>query len=104
MTAALLSTPYCVDYDLVILGPAMALLVSYALEKGFAPYEISLLALVWIMPLAARLVAGATLIPLGPAVEILFFVWIVRRSRDAANQCRGASILPPLYQAASAGK
>lgn len=103
MIAALLSTPYCVDYDLVILGPAMGLLVSYALEKGFAPYEISLLALVWTMPLAARLVAGATFIPLGPAVEILFFVWIVRRSRDAATPYRGAP-MQPLSQAPLAGK
>ncbi|MDB5596875.1 MAG: hypothetical protein JWM36_3836 [Hyphomicrobiales bacterium] len=103
MTAALLSTPYCVDYDLVILGPAMALLVSYALEKGFAPYEISLLALVWIMPLAARLVAGATFIPLGPVVQILFFVWLVRRSRDAATPYRGVPMLP-LSQTPLAGK
>ncbi|MDB5651915.1 MAG: hypothetical protein JWL62_3435 [Hyphomicrobiales bacterium] len=82
MIAALVSTPYSVDYDMVLLTPAIALAVSYALEKGFVPYEISLLALVWLTPLLARTVAGALSLPMGPAVEILFFAWIVRRSRE----------------------
>jgi hypothetical protein len=63
--AALLSTPYVLDYDLVLLGLGTLFLAADGLERGFLPWEKSLLALVWLAPLLARPLAEATLFPLG---------------------------------------
>lgn len=37
MVASLLSTPYVVDYDMVLLGPAVAAVSAYGARHGFAP-------------------------------------------------------------------
>lgn len=63
--ASLLATPYLLDYDLMALAPAIAFLAADGLKRGFDPYEKSVLALAFVTPLAARGVAGATLVPLG---------------------------------------
>lgn len=81
LAASLIATPYGFDYDMVVLGPALAFAVSYGLEKGFRAYEKSGLALVWIAPLFARPVAGALLIPLGPLVIALFLGGLILRAR-----------------------
>ena len=52
--AMLLTTPYLLDYDLVILAVPIALLTRQGLETGFRPYEKILLAFLWILPLLAR--------------------------------------------------
>jgi alpha-1,2-mannosyltransferase len=80
IVAALLSTPYVLDYDLVLLGPALAFVVSEKLEVGFRPWEKSLFAAVWITPLLTREVASVTLVPLGLCVMLTFLVKIVCRS------------------------
>ncbi len=51
LVAALLTTPYCLDYDMVLLGPALAFVLAHGVEKGFAPFEKSLLAAAWVVPL-----------------------------------------------------
>jgi hypothetical protein len=78
-TAALLATPYCLDYDMAILGVAIAFTAAHALEKGFAPFEISLLALAWFVPLAARGVKMTTGLPLGLLVMFALFCFLVHR-------------------------
>jgi hypothetical protein len=80
LTATLLATPYCFDYDLVLLGPALALAVSYGFEKGFLPYEKTLLASVWIAPLIGRPLAMAAGIPIAAPLMILLFVGILLRA------------------------
>ena len=80
MVASLLTTPYCLDYDMVLLGPALAAAIGYGLHKGFGPYEKTTLAFVWIVPLLARTVAGDFFIPAGVIVMGLFFVGLVRRA------------------------
>ncbi len=65
LAAALLVTPYCLDYDLMILGPAIAFLASYGLECGFRDGEKLTLALAWVAPLLARPAAAHLLLPLG---------------------------------------
>src|SRR5271170_489244 len=65
IAGALLATPYVFDYDMMALAPALAFLAARGLRDGFAPYEASILAVVWAAPLFARLVMGATTIPLG---------------------------------------
>jgi len=61
---ALLVTPYSLDYDLMLLAPAIALLAAEGTAHGFKDYERSMLAALWIIPLFARNVAYYTLIPL----------------------------------------
>jgi hypothetical protein len=78
--AALLATPYVLDYDLVVLGLGAAFLVADGLERGFLPWEKSLLALVWIAPLLARPLAEATLLPLGQVTIVAVLALAMRRS------------------------
>ena len=63
--AALASTPYLLDYDLVVLGVGAAFLFADGRARGFLAYDRSLLALVWAAPLFARQIAEAAAIPLG---------------------------------------
>ena len=74
LSGALLTTPYCLDYDMMLLGPALGLLVSYRLERGFAPWEKTLLAVIWLSPMLARLVARHLDLPLGLAAIAGVFV------------------------------
>ena len=72
-SASLLATPFSLDYDLMLLAPAIAFLAADGLARGFAPWEKTLLAALWIVPLVARTVAGATLIPLAVPVDAAGF-------------------------------
>jgi hypothetical protein len=81
MSGALLTTPYCLDYDMVLIGPAMAFLIAHALENGFAPFERTLLAAIWFAPLLARLISKLSYIPLGPMAMITLLALILLRAR-----------------------
>jgi Glycosyltransferase family 87 len=78
--AAMLSTPYVLDYDLVVLGLGCAFLVRDGLERGFLSWEKSLIALAWIAPLVSRSLAEATLFPLGQVAIVLVLALAVRRT------------------------
>jgi len=68
-----LGTPFCYDYDLMVLAPAIAFVAVHGATHGFHAYEKTALAGLWIVPLLARSVAGAALIPLAiPAVLAAF--------------------------------
>jgi alpha-1,2-mannosyltransferase len=75
--AAILATPYALDYDLMVLAPALAFLACDGIERGVLPYEKSLLAAAWLVPLVTRSVAGAILIPLGTFVMLALMVLIL---------------------------
>ena len=78
--ATLLASPHVLDYDLAILALAIAFTVSAGLADGFRPFEISLLAAAWLVPLLSRAVAGATGIPLGLLVLLTTFMFTLRRA------------------------
>ena len=59
LIGSVLATPYVLDYDLVVLAPAIAFLAVHGLREGFAPYEVTLLVALWVLPLAARSIAEA---------------------------------------------
>jgi hypothetical protein len=86
LAAALISTPYALDYDFVLLGIAIAFLAADGLKRGFLPWEKTLLVLVWIAPLFARQLAAAALIPLGQATAVIVLALAARRAAvlDAA--------------------
>lgn len=75
--ASLLATPYVMDYDMAMLGPALAAMAALGVERGFPPYGKSLLALTWIMPLGARVFALETSAPLGVAVMALLYAHVL---------------------------
>jgi len=77
---AMLSTPYVLDYDFVVLGLGAAFLVADGMKRGFLSWEKSLLALVWFAPLVARQLAEITLLPLGQLSAVIVLALAVRRS------------------------
>jgi hypothetical protein len=84
LAAGLLCTPYCFEYDMVVFGPAIALIVSYSLEHGFRRWEKTLLASFGFIPLVAGLVAHHAHIPLGLVGTIGMPVMIVRKIQAAS--------------------
>jgi len=79
-TGALLATPYCLDYDMTILAVAVAFTAAHGVEKGFGPYEKTLLAAVWLLPLVARPGMMVTGVPIGVLVMALFFGLLAHRA------------------------
>ena len=82
LTGTLLSSPYVLDYDFIVLGMALAFLVAHGLECGFHPWEKTVLALAWIAPVAARHAAGMAYLPLGFLALAAVFIMIVVRVRS----------------------
>ena len=89
--ACLLTTPYVLDYDLVVLAVAIAYFTRYGLARGFRDYEISLLAFVWVTPLVARSLASVGSVPLGHMAMLVLYALTLRqggrrpRQRNAAD-------------------
>jgi Glycosyltransferase family 87 len=80
VSAALLATPYCLDYDLVPLSLSLAFLVVDGRTRGFLPFEKTLYALIWVTPLFARAFMLKTTIPMGLIALLLVFILSIRRS------------------------
>jgi alpha-1,2-mannosyltransferase len=78
--AAILATPYSFDYDMMVLAPAIAFLAADGLNRGFGPWEKTILAALWLVPLVARTVAEVSLVPLGVPAMLATFVLILRRA------------------------
>jgi hypothetical protein len=81
--AAILATPYSLDYDLMVLAPAIAFLTVDGLRRGFAPWEKSALAFLWIAPLIARGFAQVTFIPLGVIAMLAMFALVLRKAKGS---------------------
>jgi hypothetical protein len=91
---SLLATPYVLDYDLVVLGIAIAYFARLGLNNGFRACEISLLAAAWIAPLLSRGIAQVTAIPLGLLVLLALYAFILRRAvLDRADVAIGAQAI-----------
>jgi len=78
--ACLLATPYVLDYDLVVVGLAIAYLARLGLADGFRGFELSVLGASWIVPLFSRGIAQITGVPLGLLVLMLLYVVIIRHA------------------------
>ena len=86
LIGTVLATPYVLDYDLMLLAPAIAFVTADGASRGFSPYEKTALAALWLVPLMARAVALTTLIPL--AVPVMFFTFALLLHR-AMTECGG---------------
>jgi alpha-1,2-mannosyltransferase len=80
LSGALISTPYLLDYDLMVMAPAIAFLVSHGLERGFLPYEKTALAFCWVTPLLTRSLAEHIGLPLGLIALLTLFALAYRRA------------------------
>jgi alpha-1,2-mannosyltransferase len=83
--AAVLATPYSLDYDMTALAPAIAFLAVHGMRCGFAPYEKSALAALWIAPLVARSLAQAMLLPVGLFAMAAMLIVILHRAAQQAG-------------------
>ncbi len=81
----LLVTPYVMDYDLVILALPIAWLALEGRRTGFLPWEKSLLAFIWLLPLFARSLAGHAMIPIAPLAMLLPLADIASRAAQEAE-------------------
>jgi hypothetical protein len=79
--AIALSTPYLMDYDMATAGLGAAFLYVEARRTGFARFERSLLALIWIAPWFSRPAAEYLALPLGPLANALLAAMCIRRAR-----------------------
>lgn len=79
LAGSVLATPYALDYDLMILAPALAFMVRDALALGFRRYEDATLGLVWATPLVARSLAELTLVPFGFLATLALFALAASR-------------------------
>ena len=75
--AAVLATPYVLDYDLVILGPAIAALAAVGMQRGFISYGKTLLAVAWAVPLGARVIACHMPCPIGFMMLAALYGWLI---------------------------
>jgi len=80
IAACLFATPYSLDYDLVVMAPAIAFLALDGLKRGFLPGEKTLLAFCWFAPVVTRFIAEYTRIPLGLIALLVLFALALRRS------------------------
>ena len=98
--ASIMATPYSLDYDFVALAPAIAFLAAHGLVRGFAPWEKTALAFLWLMPFVARTVAEETLIPLGvPAMSLVLVLALKRAADDLGLLTRWHGAPQPIKQA-----
>ena len=77
--ATLLASPHVLDYDLMLLGPAIAFFIAHGCTQRLSAGEINLLTLAWLTPLIARTVMGATGVPLGLLIIAALFAITLRR-------------------------
>ncbi|MBV9348793.1 MAG: DUF2029 domain-containing protein [Pseudolabrys sp.] len=88
----LIATPYSLDYDLMLLAPAIAFMAAHGLAHGFAAWEKTLLAALWIVPLIARSVAEIALVPLAVPAMLAALIFLMVRARNTAES---HSVLQP---------
>lgn len=79
--ATVLATPYALDYDLMLLAPAIALYAVGGLDKGFSPWEKTLLAMLWGMPLFARSIADGLMLPIAVPLMVCAALLLLRRQQ-----------------------
>jgi len=94
LIGTLLVTPYSLDYDLMLLAPAIAFLAVEGIRRGFAPFEKTMLAALWLVPLFARTIPQAILIPLSAPLMLAALAFIIRMTiaQPARNPLRATPV------------
>jgi hypothetical protein len=84
LTAALIVTPFGLNYDMFLLAPTIAFFAAHGMKKGFLPYEKSVLALVYLSPVFV-LLSMAQGFSLAPVFTVTMFYLIIKRLRHGTN-------------------
>jgi len=79
IVAALLASPFLLDYDLVILAAPLAWTLREGMRGGFRDWEKTVLAVAFILPAVSRILATQARLPLAPFVLAALFWVILRR-------------------------
>ena len=79
MTGACLVTPYILDYDLVILAPALGWMCLYGCRRGFLAYEQAGMACIWLVASFMRSWGEEYSIPVGLMMSSGLYLLIIRR-------------------------
>jgi hypothetical protein len=77
--AALVCSPYLVDYDLAILGLPLAWLLAGALRTGFLAWEKIILLAAYVLPVVSHGLAQSLHVPVAPFVLCAVFALSARR-------------------------
>jgi hypothetical protein len=86
IAAALLATPFLLDYDLLLLAIPLAWLTREGLRTGFLRWEKIGLMAGFILPAVSRTLALTLSLPLAPAViGAILFLMVRRAARETAN-------------------
>ena len=87
LVGAVLVTPFALDYDLLLLAPAMIVIAAAGATGGFASWEKLAVFLAFAAPAFARPLGMNLQLPIVPAIALLLFWVLWRRLR--------ASVAPP---------
>jgi len=79
IVAALLCSPYLLDYDLILLAVPLAWLLRQGARTGFLDWEKTVMAAAFILPLFSRTLATLARAPIAPLVVGALFVVLLRR-------------------------
>ena len=95
VVAALIASPFLLDYDLVILAAPLAWLASEGARTCFRDWEKITLAAAFLLPAVSRMLATQAHLPLSPLVLAALFVLILRRglAPDDASPAPGRQAL-----------
>lgn len=80
LTGALIATPYVLDYDLMVMAPAIAFFAAHGLKHGFLDFEKTALAFCWAAPLFSRMLAEYIFLPVGLFAVLILFGLVLRRA------------------------
>ena len=101
ISAALLTSPFLFDYDLMLLAIPLAWIFREAQCSGFLSWEKTLLLAGFVLPALSRVVAMRLGVPLGPPVVFGLFLIVLRRGFLSSESAR--SYLAQVKLAAAAG-
>lgn len=104
LSAALLCTPYVLDYDYVLLGVAIAFLVADMRARGALAWEATWLAFAWSAPLFGRAVSEMTHVPLNMIGAIAVLALAGRRAILLDGALAGVRSSPSRHSHAASGQ
>lgn len=95
-TAAALTSPYFLDYDLALLAIPLAWATAQGVKHGFLPWEKSILVFAFALPAFSRVLAFAIGVPFAPLATALLF-WCIARRAAASSARPAASAAAPAF-------
>ena len=84
VVAALIASPFLLDYDLVILAAPLAWLLAEGARTGFRDWEKTTLAAAFVLPAVSRMLASQVHLPPAPMVLAALLLLILRRGASPA--------------------